>query len=208
MSEPIKVDAMGKECPTPVIMTLQELRKQTGEATIVTSVDNQTAVENLQRLGKEKDVPTSVKTIDDKHFEVTFEVGPEGVKAADTDDAFVASCQPGHKRNVVVAITGDTMGQGDDELGKQLMKAFIYALGQQDVLPTTIVFYNKGAQLTCEGSQSLDDLKEMEAQGVEIITCGLCANYFDITDKVKVGIVGNMYLICEKLTKADLVVRP
>mgnify|MGYP002513916068 CR=1 FL=1 len=100
------------------------------------------------------------------------------------------------------------MGSGDDKLGATLMKGFIYALNQQEQLPATILFYNGGASITCEGSVSLEDLKSMEAQGVEILTCGTCANYFGLEGKQAVGSITNMYVIVEKLTSAAKVIRP
>jgi selenium metabolism protein YedF len=100
------------------------------------------------------------------------------------------------------------MGIGDDTLGATLMKGFIYALSQQDTLPKTILFYNGGAKLTCEDAPTLEDLKSMEAQGVEIMTCGTCLNHYGLTDKLQVGTVTNMYVIAEKMTQADLIVKP
>ena len=110
--------------------------------------------------------------------------------------------------HVAVAVTASVMGTGNDELGAVLIKGFLYALTQQDELPKTILFYNGGAQLTCEGSASLEDLKSLEALGVEILTCGTCLNYYKLSDKLQVGGVTNMYEIAERLTKADLVIRP
>ena len=100
------------------------------------------------------------------------------------------------------------MGHGHDELGKVLMKGFIFALTQQDTLPSDVLFYNGGATLTVEGSASLEDLKNLADQGVEILTCGTCLNYYNLSDKLAVGEVTNMYAIVEKLTTADLVVMP
>jgi selenium metabolism protein YedF len=100
------------------------------------------------------------------------------------------------------------MGVGHDELGGVLIKGFIFALTQLDELPSAILFYNGGATLTTEGSASLEDLKNLEAQGVEILTCGTCLNYYGLSDKLQVGDVTNMYVIAEKLTTADLVVKP
>lgn len=81
---------------------------------------------------------------------------------------------------------------------KSFIKGFIYALSQQDTLPSTILFYNSGAYITCEDSASIEDLKSLEAQGVEILTCGTCLNFYGITDKLQVGEVTNMYAIAEK----------
>ena len=65
-----------------------------------------------------------------------------------------------------MAVASDTMGEGDPALGKILMKGFLYALSQMDTLPETILFYNGGVMLTTEGSESLEDLKAMEAEKV------------------------------------------
>ncbi len=99
------------------------------------------------------------------------------------------------------------MGSGDDNLGATLMKGYIYAVSQQEELPKAILFYNGGAKLTVEGAVSVEDLKNMEAQGVEILTCGTCLNFYGLGDKLAVGSVTNMYTIVEKLTSASKVIR-
>ena len=88
------------------------------------------------------------------------------------------------------------------------MKGFLFALSQLESLPQTILFYNGGAKLTVEGSGSLEDLKAMEAQGVEILTCGTCLNHYGLTEQLAVGGVTNMYAIVEKLAGAEKVVKP
>lgn len=96
----------------------------------------------------------------------------------------------------------------NEQLGATLLKGFIYALTQQDKLPDQILFYNGGAFLTCEGSESLEDLKSLEAQGVEIRTCGTCLNFYGLTEKLQVGDVTNMYDIAERMSKADRIIKP
>ena len=137
-------------------------------------------------------------------------IGEEQAAAAATDNEPVECLVTpnGGKKNVVVAVSSAQMGEGSEELGKTLMKGFIYALSQQDELPSTILFYNGGANITCEGSVSLEDLKSMEAQGVEILTCGTCLNFYGLSEKLAVGEVTNMYDIVEHLVKADVVVKP
>lgn len=100
------------------------------------------------------------------------------------------------------------MGEGSEELGRILIKGFLFALTQQEHLPSTVLFYNGGAKLTTEGSASLEDLKTLEANGVEILTCGTCLDYYGLKDKLAVGGVTNMYVIVEKQMQADLVLRP
>ena len=105
-------------------------------------------------------------------------------------------------------INTDTMGTGDEKLGKQLLKGFIFALSKQDILPASIIFYNRGAFMTTEGSESIEDLKNLEAMGVEILTCGTCMDYYGIKDKLQVGTSTNMYVIVEKQVNANRIVRP
>ncbi len=97
---------------------------------------------------------------------------------------------------------------GNDELGHVLMKSFVYALTQQDVLPETMIFYNTGAKLTCEGSPVLQDLQTLAAMGVEIVTCGTCLDFQHLKEKLQIGTVTNMYDIAERLLKADHIIRP
>ena len=100
------------------------------------------------------------------------------------------------------------MGIGNDELGKVLMKGFIYALSQLEELPETIVFYNGGATIPVEGNVSLEDLKSMEAQGVTIKTCGTCLDYYNLKEKLAVGTITNMYDIVETMNNAAHIIRP
>lgn len=109
---------------------------------------------------------------------------------------------------MVVAVSSDRMGSGNDELGKVLIKGFIFAVTQLDELPKTMLFYNGGATLTTEGSDSLEDLKSLEAQGVEILTCGTCLDYYGLKDKLAVGSVTNMYSIVETLAGAGKIIKP
>lgn len=122
---------------------------------------------------------------------------------------FSVTCNPDSRnQNVVVVISSSCMGSGDDKLGAALMKGFVYALSQQEQLPSTILFYNGGARLTCEDAPTLEDLKSMEAQGVEILTCGTCLDFYGLSDKLQVGSMTNMYAIAEKMTQAGLIVKP
>ena len=71
-----------------------------------------------------------------------------------------------------------------------------------------MTFRKGGARLTCKDSASLEDLKNLEAQGVEILTCGTCLNHYGLTEELAVGGVTNMYSIVEKLAGAGKVVKP
>ncbi|WP_417575409.1 sulfurtransferase-like selenium metabolism protein YedF [Paratractidigestivibacter sp.] len=206
MSNNVQVNALGDACPIPVVKTIKALAALGGAGTIETLVDNEVAVENLKRLASEKGCGVSVEKAAEKEWHVTFDV-PEGL-SVDAGEADDAQCLVPAKKNLVIQVSSDAMGAGSDELGRNLMKAFIYAVTQQDELPATMLFYNGGAHLTCEGSPALDDLKALAEQGVEILTCGTCLNHYGIADKLAVGEVTNMYVICQKLEQASNIVRP
>ena len=204
----IKVNAMGDACPLPVVKAKNAIKELGGSGVVEVKVDNEIAVQNLAKMAKQKGYGMKSHKISAGEFDVTLEIGEGAAATGVADIAEVCPVVPTAQKKIVVAINSNRMGHGHDELGAVLMKGFIFALTQQDVLPTTVLFYNGGANLTIEGSASLEDLKNLEAQGVEIMTCGTCLNYYNVSDKLAVGEVTNMYAIVEKLTQADLVVMP
>ncbi len=202
----ILVNAMGDACPIPVIKTLNAIRTLTAGGVVQTLVDNEIAVQNLTRLAEGKGYGIEAVRLEEKKYQVTITVN-EGA-ALPAEDEPVACIPEPVAQNTVVVIASNRMGEGSEELGKALMKAFVYALSQQETLPNTILFYNGGASLTCENSPALDDLKQMAAQGVEILTCGTCLNFYGLTDQLQVGTVTNMYTIVEKMAGASRILRP
>lgn len=199
----IKVNAIGDNCPIPVIKTKKAMQEVTGAETIEVLVDNEIAVQNVTKMASSAGASVSSEKIAEKEFKLTIQVNG-AVAGEDTE----VTCMPDQRGNLVIAFDSDRMGSGNDELGKVLIKGFIFAVTQLEQLPKTMLFYNGGATLTAEGSDSLEDLKSLEAQGVEILTCGTCLNYYGLTEKLQVGSVTNMYTIVEKLTEADKVVKP
>lgn len=193
----IKVNAIGDVCPIPVVKTKKAMQEAKGAETIEVLVDNEIAVANVTKMAKGAGANVASEKIADKEYKITIEMTGEA-----------SACECYEEENLVVVISSDRMGNGNDELGKVLIKGFIFALSQLDKLPKTILFYNGGATLTAEGSDSLEDLKHMEEQGVEILTCGTCLNYYGLSEKLQVGSVTNMYTIVEKMTAADKIVKP
>ena len=199
----VTVNAMGDNCPIPVIKTKKAMQALTGSETIEVLVDNEIAVQNVTKLGKEQGGEVSSEKLGEKEYKVTIQM--QGAPAAaDTE----AACVPDQKGDLIVVVSSDRMGSGNDELGKVLIKGFIYAVTQLDTLPKKMLFYNGGATLTTEGSDSIEDLKSLEAQGVEILTCGTCLDYYHLKDKLVVGGVTNMYSIVESMAEAGKIIRP
>lgn len=196
-----KLDCKGMACPLPVVNAKKALAGM-DEGQMEVAVDNKTAQHNLENLGKSLKIKTASAQTGDAEFTVTF------TKVASADDPGEACQQLVPAGDKVVVLSNERMGTGDDELGATLMKAFVFALTQQDELPATILAYNGGAKLTVEGSPVLDDLKKLSEAGVEILTCGTCLNHYGIADTLAVGEVTNMYVIAQKQLDARVVVRP
>ena len=205
----IQVNALGDACPIPVVKTKNAIKELGGSGVVETLVDNEIAVQNLTKMANQKGYRVSSKKLSDRQYQVTMEIGENAAdKQTVPTKAESETCIPDARENTVVVIASATMGEGDPELGRLLMKGYIYALTQLDTLPKTLLFYNGGAALPCEGSASLEDLKSLEAQGVQILTCGTCLNHYGLTDSLKVGDVTNMYVIAETMAGAAKIVKP
>ena len=206
----IKVDAMGDQCPIPVIKTKKALKEITETTLVEVHVDNEIAVQNLSKMAKQKNLEYKCEKLEEQHYIIKIKAESEGVsiqqKAPAENDKEI--CYPDRKSNTVVVLSSNQMGNGSEELGQILMKGFIFALTELDELPSTVLLYNSGVKLSTEGSNSIDDLKTLQAQGVEILSCGTCLNYYNLTEKLQVGDVTNMYFILEKMAQADKIIRP
>jgi len=111
-------------------------------------------------------------------------------------------------RKTVVFVSSEGMGRGDEELGTILMAAFLDTLSQFKGELSHAIFVNAGAKLAVEGSLVLEQVRQLEQMGVQVLVCGTCLNHFGIKDKLAVGSVSNMYAIIETLSKAGKIIRP
>jgi len=204
MAEKI-VDARGKLCPAPLIMTKQALGEIAMGETLRILIDNEISKNNVERFLADNGF-VSTCNAESGVFTVIVAKSKEelGKVDAQTYCTPAATKAAGH----VMVIAGDTMGTGSEELGAILMKAFINTIKEVKPLPSNIIFYNSGILLTVEGSPLIAGLRELESLGVTILVCGTCVNYYDKKDLVRVGIISNMYSILETLTAAQTVVKP
>ena len=207
----ITVDAMGEKCPIPVVKAKNAVKELGGAGEVEILVDNEISVQNLTKMANQKGYGVKSEKLAEGKFRVLYTVSEDAASAPamsdeEVADAFCDISSTG--KGMVVAVGSARMGEGDDELGDILMKAFIFSLTQQDEFPQTILFYNGGARLTCEGSPVLEDLKSLEAQGVDIQTCGTCLNHYGIADTLQIGGVTNMYAIVETMEQAARIVKP
>ena len=108
--------------------------------------------------------------------------------------------------NTVILITREGIGSADTTLQLKLLDTYLKLLVENGSLPEAICFYTEGVKLVVEGSPVLDRLAQIEQGGVRLIICSTCLNYFGLTEKVRVGIVGGMPDILEALTRAGKVI--
>lgn len=189
----IEIDARGQACPKPVIMTKKRL-DEINEGTIVTIVDNEVAKENVSKLANSMGLDYSIDKKGDNYY-IRINKGETNTTLSENVSA--------NLKDMTIGISSDKMGKDNEELGKILMKSFIYTLSETRPYPSSIVFYNAGVKLTTEGSEVLDDLMKLEEEGVEIISCGTCLDFLNLKDKLKVGSISNMYTIYEKLSQVE-----
>ena len=189
-----KIDARGEACPKPVILTKKQLDSME-EGVVETRVDNDIAVKNLSKLATSSGLEYKVETLSGEDFKVQIIKGKGSVAVSEEDKDDFA--------NMTLAFSSDKMGRGSEELGHILMKSLMYTVTETEPLPKTMIFYNEGINLTCTGSEVLEDLKALEEKGVEIISCGTCLDFYRRADEVEVGEVSNMYTIYESLKNPE-----
>jgi selenium metabolism protein YedF len=111
-------------------------------------------------------------------------------------------------RDLVVYVSSTGMGRGDEELGAILMSKFLDTLAQFKDELSHVILVNGGARLVAEGSPVLEQLRQLEQVGVEVLACGTCLDHFGIKDRIAVGSVSNMVAIIETLSRAGRTIKP
>ncbi|WP_034551900.1 sulfurtransferase-like selenium metabolism protein YedF [Carnobacterium funditum] len=195
-----EINALGNACPMPVILTKRAMKEFPNEDLTIL-VDNEIATQNLTKMADQLGFKTTVEKKGVSYYIVQLTKETTDVnlasQAAEQEPAFSKKENGAQKQPYIVSIHSETIGDGSEELGSTLMKSFFFSLSEQEQLPKKILFYNGGAKLTAEGSPVLQDLQAMASDGVEILTCGICVEFFNFEDKLMVGEATNMYRIVE-----------
>ena len=204
------LDCKGMACPLPVVNTKKCTEEMNPGDVLNVQVDNEIAVQNLLRFAAHKGYPASSTKNGEADFTITMTISKTAKEAApEKEKPEEILCTPdSRQKGMLVVLSSNTMGNGDPKLGTALMKAFVFALTKQDQFPETILCYNKGAYLTCDGADTLEDLKLLESEGVTILTCGTCLDFYDLKEQLAVGSVTNMYDIVERMENARHIVTP
>ena len=200
------IDCKGMACPLPVVNAKKAAEELHAGDVLTVLVDNEIAGQNLTRFGEHKGFAVSAEKKGEKEYAVIMTVSNTVV--AETKEEEVACVVDSRRKGMLVVLSANTMGTGDSKLGTSLMKAFVFALTKQDQLPDTILCYNTGAYLTCEGADTLEDMKLLESEGVTILTCGTCLDFYGLKEKLAVGGATNMYDIVERMENAAQIIKP
>jgi len=191
-----EIDCRGLACPAPVIATKKAIEEAAG-ASFRVLLDKGAARENVLRFCASKGISVIEKMGDDSTL-LIFSGSLENRLHGKNDDKQAAP---------VILIASDRLGAGSDELGRLLMKNFLIALLELHTQPEKILFINSGVLLTTEGSEVAEPLCKLENAGVEILSCGICLEYYGVTDKLAVGRTTNMYAIAESVLLSGNTIR-
>lgn len=197
------LDARGLACPAPVLMTKDAVEKDNLNVVEVI-VDNDAAKENVCRF------------LGSQHFSVTasqegndYKISAQrqgDVPEIMSEPEFSSKAAVDQKQKIMVLVSADRLGFGDDELGKKLIISFIKTIKEMGDELWRLVLVNNGVKLTIDGSPVLEDLVAYGKDGLTILVCGTCLSHFDLLEAKKVGETTNMLDIVTAMQLADKVI--
>ncbi|HOY30558.1 MAG TPA: sulfurtransferase-like selenium metabolism protein YedF [Bacteroidales bacterium] len=199
------IDAKGKQCPMPLIMAKKALEEIAVDETLEILIDNETSLKNVTRFLEDNGMKTIIQTLAGVFHLFVNKTG-EFSKYSKSED--YCEISTAGTSDYVIAFQRNFLGDGDPELGKILLKAFINTLPEIENKPSKLLFLNSGIFLTLKDAVVLDSLKKLESDGVEILVCGTCLDFYKKKDEVGVGMVSNMYDILNRLSMAGSVIYP
>jgi selenium metabolism protein YedF len=189
------IDCRNMACPAPVISVKKALEEQ-GELQVL--LDSGAPRENVTRFARNRGFLVSEEQDETEGWVLTI------TSDKNTEKPSVSNRLSNDR---VLLITSNRLGEGPEELGSLLMKNFIHTLLETSNQPASILFLNSGIYLTTEGSEALEALGKLNDMGVEILSCGLCLDFFERKDKLRVGNTTNMLTTAENLLRATQVIK-
>ncbi len=191
------LDCRGQLCPHPVVATRKLLLAEPG-LPLQVLVSDAIARDNITRLAASQGYQVAVAEGADGF---TLDLTPG---AAPTEKAAAgAICG-----KTVLFLTADVMGGGNDELGRLLLKNYLFTLSELGTAPDTILLVNAAVKLVCTRSEVREALDQLACLGSDIAACGLCLDFYHLKDQVQVGRITNMVDIAETLNQAGRIIRP
>lgn len=199
------IDARGKTCPLPLILTKKAITEAAPEETLEILVDNEISMKNVSRFLEDNGMKTNIESKGSVYHIYVNKTGdiPESSHVEDY-------CETGltPQTGYAMVFKQNKVGHGADDLGAILMSAFINTLPEIALKPNWLIFLNTSIHLTLKDSSVLESLQKLEKKGVEILVCGTCLNYFGKKDELAVGKISNMYDILDCMSRAGKVIHP
>ncbi|MDT8396940.1 MAG: sulfurtransferase-like selenium metabolism protein YedF [bacterium] len=201
------IDCRGLACPGPVIQVKKALEELPHGETVTVRVDSDASRENVSRFVESRGGTVRVEEEGERGWLITI-IAPQDTGTRGHGDKETGTGRGNAEKPPVVFIAGDTIGTGDDKLGRILMEGFLNSLAEQVNTPDKLLLMNGGVRLAAEGSTVLDALEKLTNRGCEILACGTCLDFFDLKEKLAVGTVSNMYDMQQAMLTASKVIRP
>lgn len=190
----LTVDVRGSLCPKPVIET-KKVSDANPSTVIITIVDNEVSRDNVEKFGKSRGYGVDIRQ-DGKDFYLTMT--PNANPVAEI-------CEPMSYGNRVILMTKDYLGEGSEELGRNLMKTFWVCMVEADVKPSKIYFINSSVKMVTNDSVHLENIKKLADLGVEIAACGICLDFYGVKEELGVGSITNMYAITDSILGDNII---
>ncbi len=202
------IDARGLTCPKPVLECKDFIEKNKGVKEFLVIVDNEASKENVSRFLRSKGFSVDINKKEDE-----FEIFARKVSEETEEVEIKCECEINLskkeeiEKKELIFITTVSIGHGDEELGKKLMKNFLATLPDMGDTLWRIILVNGGVKLAIKGSFVIEELKKLENMGVSILVCGTCLDHFNLLDKKEVGETTNMLDVVTSLQLASKVIK-
>lgn len=193
-----EIDCRGLNCPIPVVNTkkyFDALESGIG----VTVVDNEVAKNNVVKFAQGNGFEYEIEEREGNIYYITITKGEVTVEELNLKNS------KEKEETFTIVVGSDKLGNGDDELGTALIKSYLFALSEAEVIPTNLVFLNAGVKLVVEGALTIDSLKRLVERGVNVQSCGLCLDFYGLKENLAVGEISNMYAIIEMMNKGKTI---
>ncbi|MBP8642904.1 MAG: sulfurtransferase-like selenium metabolism protein YedF [Bacteroidales bacterium] len=202
------VDCRGMVCPQPLVETRREIKKSNPGEAITVVVDNSTSLKNILRFLEDNGVECVVKQ-EAESSSITFNVPLQMTQPDKRAEEYCdVSPKPDVNSGFIVLLNSATMGKGNDELGKILMKGFLSTLLELKATPTEIICYNSAVTLALKSSDTAATLQQISERGVKITLCGTCVDFYNLRDDLAVGQISNMLYIAQRLSSGVRIIQP
>lgn len=187
-----RIDCRGMEGPG-VITRVKKYFDSIGEGEAIVLVDNEIANNNISKYAMTQGYHVDSENMS-SYSKLTIE--KRGCLEVLEED-----------RNIVVIISTDMLGKGDEKLGKKLMISYLDTISEEYRLPKKIIFLNSGVKLLVEDSKVIEGIRLLIEKGVKIYASSICIDHYNLKSKVLVGTKIDMCGIVDIMNEAEQLIK-